>query len=191
MPAVFINYRTGDEDAGAALIERELSRPFGSAEVFRASKSIRPGDDFEREILMAVRRSHVLLAVIGHRWLTASDGNGGRALDRESDWIRREISEAFAHHVRVIPVLVGDIRRLDAAALPAVLQPLAKCQYVRLNYRSVDTDIGVLVTTLARLVPSLRSPCAEGRNEPGGTNRVTNHFHQSVDAQFANFGIKS
>jgi len=191
MPAVFINYRTGDGDTNAAFIERELSRQFGSAEVFRASKTIDPGEDFEREILLAVRRSHVLLAVIGGRWLTASDGNGGRALDREGDWTRREIGEAFTHHVRVIPVLMGDTRRLDAAALPVVLQPLARCQYVRLNPRSVDTDMGGLVATLARLVPTLRRPGTEGRNEPAGVNGVTNHFHRSVDARFANFGFKA
>jgi hypothetical protein len=188
--AVFINYRTGDEEASATLIERELSRQFGSMEVFRASKTIQPGDDFEREILTAVRRSSALLAVIGPRWLTARDRNGDRALDGASDWTRREICEAFAHDVRVIPVLVGDVRRLDEAVLPAALRSLARCQYMRLSHRRAETDLRLLATTLVRLVPGLNSLDAEGPNGSGGANRVTNHFHQPVDAQFATFGIK-
>ncbi|MEN3298867.1 MAG: hypothetical protein V7633_925 [Pseudonocardia sp.] len=38
----FINYRTGDEDGTAALLDRELSRLVGSDAIFRAGKSIPP-----------------------------------------------------------------------------------------------------------------------------------------------------
>lgn len=77
MPQIFVNYRTDDEEATATLVDRELSRVFGNENVFKASKSIGPGSRFPQELLTAVRRSSVLLAVIGPRWLkTGGAGDG-------------------------------------------------------------------------------------------------------------------
>ena len=112
MPDIFINYRTGDEEANANLIDNELSRRFGSKQVFRASKSIPLGENYVRKLLAAVRDSEVLLVVIGPRWLTAVDEQGRNRLHNEADWTRKEILEAFEHSVRVIPVLVGRTERL-------------------------------------------------------------------------------
>jgi hypothetical protein len=54
---VFINYRTGDQAAAAAYIEQGLSYRFGHGAIFRASRSIPPGDDFEDTIPAAVREA--------------------------------------------------------------------------------------------------------------------------------------
>ncbi|MFC3995212.1 toll/interleukin-1 receptor domain-containing protein [Nocardiopsis sediminis] len=164
MSRVFINYRTGDEEASATLIERELSRRFGSDEIFRASKSIKPGDDYERELLRAVRRCDLLLAIIGPGWSDATGRSGGRALDDPGDWTRREIAEAFAYGARVIPVLVNNRQRLPEEELPDDLAPLAKCQYRRLSHRNADADIEQIVRTVADAVPRL----VDRRDEEGG-----------------------
>ncbi|GLU46530.1 toll/interleukin-1 receptor domain-containing protein [Nocardiopsis ansamitocini] len=161
MSRVFINYRTGDEEASATLIDRELSHRFGTREIFRASKSIRPGDDFERELLNAVRRSDLLLAVIGPAWFDAGDGRGGRALDDPGDWTRREIVEAFAYGIRVVPVFIGAQQRLPRHGLPEDLEPLRKCQYVRFSHRNADADIERLVEKVAEAVPGLVD-CSSG-----------------------------
>jgi hypothetical protein len=159
---VFVNYRTGDEDGVAILLDRELSGHFGADRVFRAGRSIAPGDAWGPAILAAVRRSDVLIAVIGRRWLTAP-GRGGRALDDERDWTRREIVEAFASGVRVIPVLVGTTVRLTETDLPAELAPLAGCQYLRIDQHDVDAGIRRLLETL-----QVRN---SGRSAPPGTPR--------------------
>ncbi|MFD7658610.1 toll/interleukin-1 receptor domain-containing protein [Actinosynnema sp. NPDC059797] len=75
---VFVSYRTGDGDWAATLIARELESRFGADRVFLASRTIRPGDDFTEQIDRWLARSDVLLAVIGPRWLTASNGRGRR-----------------------------------------------------------------------------------------------------------------
>jgi hypothetical protein len=156
MPDVFVNFRTGDEESAATLVDQYLSGRFGAEKVFRDSRSIRAGEDFPQRLLSAVHDSRVMLAVIGPRWLTAPGQAGGNALDDEQDWIRRELSEAREHGVRVIPVLVGDgVPRLDAAALPPALSWLADKQYRRFTTRNADADLARIADDLVELVPGL------------------------------------
>ncbi|MGW1837042.1 toll/interleukin-1 receptor domain-containing protein [Streptomyces sp. NPDC002067] len=149
MPDVFINYRTGDEEATATLLDRELSRRFGTERIFRASKSIDAGRNFPQALLTAVRRCHVLLAVIGPRWTGARTGDGS------GDWTQRELLEALGSATTVIPVLVGPTARLRRADLPEALASLADLQYRRLHHRTADADLRRIADDLAGLVPSL------------------------------------
>ena len=155
MPAVFINYRTVDEIVTAILLDRELSRRFGSDQIFLSGKSIRPGTRWESALQEAVRCSGALVAVIGQRWLAAPDRHGGRALDNPNDWTRREIVEALAGDVRVIPVLVGATPRLDESDLPEALAPLAATQYLRLDLHDVDGCLARLTAAVVEAVPEL------------------------------------
>jgi hypothetical protein len=173
MPDVFINFRTGDEESAATVIERELSARFGSEKVFRDSKSIRAGEDFPRRLLSALHGSRAMLAVIGPRWLTARGKGGRNALDDEKDWIRRELLEAKDYGVRVIPVLVGEgVPRLDRAALPPVLSWLADKQYRRFNNRDAEADLAGIAGELAQLVPGLEDRTKAESPRPGVHNMV-------------------
>src|SRR5262245_21085357 len=112
MAGVFINYRS-DAAAWAVMLDRELSDWFGADRVFRASRSIRPGEDFIDRILRSVRSSSVFLALIGPTWL-ALDSHGRRRIDEDADWVRREIAEALGAGIPVIPVLTDNAAPLDA-----------------------------------------------------------------------------
>ncbi|MGX2995824.1 TIR domain-containing protein [Streptomyces sp. JNUCC 64] len=153
MSMVFVNYRTGDEEATATLVERELSRVFGSASVFRAGKSISPGSRFPQELLTAARSCRVLLAVIGPRWLDARTADGRPALEDPGDWPRREILEAHRAGAVVLPLLVGRTARLRHEDLPDGLDLLADRQYLRLDHRNAEADLSRLTENIARLVP--------------------------------------
>lgn len=155
MPLIFMNYRTQDAPEAATLIERELSRVFGDENVFRASKSIGPGSRYPQELLTAVRRSHVLLAVIGPRWLEARSADAPGAPADPDDWTCREIREAFESGTVVIPVLVSRAERLRAEDLPPELDVLADCQYRRFDHRNADADLSCLVDDLIGLLPEL------------------------------------
>jgi hypothetical protein len=73
--------------------------------VFLDYESIPVGQDFRTVLLDRVRRSAVLLVVVGDHWL---DGEiGRRPIDRPDDWVRLEILTAFRHGVPVVPVLFG------------------------------------------------------------------------------------
>src|SRR5262249_50201177 len=143
--------RSGDDPGTAMLLKQELSRRFGEDNVFIDKSSIPPGNDFEWELLSRVRRCDVVLAIIGPRWLTASHSTGGRAVEREDDWVRRELAEAFANGVRVVPVMVNDTARLTGAPLPDDVAPLTKCQYLTLRHRTFEHDLTRIVDQLVKL----------------------------------------
>jgi hypothetical protein len=167
MPDVFVNYRTGDGDKSAALIERDLSHRFGSDKIFRASKSIPPGARFPQELLGNVRRSAVLLAVIGETWIRCA------ALHDEDDWVRREIVEALTWGIPVVPVLEGrKTERLCAAELPDSLAQLAEVQSLRLDLHNADAGLRRIGDEIAKLIPSLKDADRAARRaaEPGATH---------------------
>jgi hypothetical protein len=154
---LFVNYRA-DDSAWAVLVDQELSRRFGTDQVFRASRSIPPGADFPDWILGHLHRSSALVAVIGPTWSSVTGRDGAPRLHEPDDWVRREIAEAFTMGIPVIPVLVDDTARLDGADLPDDIARLARCQYLRLSYRNVAYDMARLVDEVAALVPSLGDP---------------------------------
>jgi hypothetical protein len=154
MGGVFINYRTGDGDWAATFISRELAVKFGSDDVFFASKSIRVGEDFVTRILDRLRQCDVFLAVIGSRWLTATDRQGSRRLDNPDDWVRREIAEAFRSGLRVIPIFLDGTAALGEGELPDDISMLARCQYLRLHHRNDDRDIARVLDELTEILTS-------------------------------------
>lgn len=156
MAGVFINYRS-DAAAWALVLDRALSERFGADRVFRASRSIRPSEDFIDRILRSVRSSSVLLAVIGPAWLAVGK-NGRRRIDDDSDWVRREIAEALAAGIPIVPILTDDAPQLDPADLPSDIMALARCQYLRLHHRNATYDLSRIVDELAGLVPGLVRP---------------------------------
>lgn len=165
MPDVFVNYRTGDGDKTAALIARDLSHRFGDEPIFRASESIKPGMCYPEELLNNVRRSDVLLAVIGPDWTRFP------ALHDDNDWVRREILEALACGIPVIPVLEGRrTERLTASDLPAELQPLADRQSERLDLHQVESGLDRIAKRLIELVPTLRDRTAAETMDSGSTH---------------------
>lgn len=151
-PLVFINYRTTDQPWAAVLLDLKLSSEFGADSVFRDSRSIPPGTKFDHELLSAARHAAVLLVLIGDRWLNARDAHKRRAIDSRTDWVRREITEAFSCGTTVIPVLIGDTPTLVPSDLPPAVRQLATCQYIRLRPRDSERDVDHLVHLLFTLL---------------------------------------
>jgi hypothetical protein len=169
MTDVFINYRTGDGEKTAALIDQELSRRFGSDRIFRASKSIAPGQVYPDELLTRLRRSAVLLAVIGPDWT-----NFRARLSNPEDWVRKEIVEAFACELPVVPVLDGrKTDRLNKADLPDELARLADIQSVPFSTQDTGTGLKRLGDVVADMVPGLRDLDRDTASSPA-QDSVTN-----------------
>jgi hypothetical protein len=170
--AVFINYRGEDSRSYSALLYMELVRQFGDEYVFLDAESIPAGVDFVRELLGRVRSARVLLAVIGPRWLTVMDDTGRRRIDDPTDWIRRELTEAFTAGVRVIPMLTDQAELPREDQLPADIAALSRCQYRHLRDREPTTDLARIVTDLTSLDPTLAA-AARSRNIMADVSRST------------------
>jgi hypothetical protein len=175
VPDVFINYLTGDEEGIATLIDQELVRRIGRERVFFASGSIGAGEDFTEHLLPAVRKSRVLLAVMGAGWLKVTDKAGRPKLHDANNWTHREIATALAEGVHVIPILVGRLTpRLNKPDLPADLHPLADRQAVEFDHRHREQDLLKLVRALSKLVPGLEEETVPAKSEQA-TNSAGNN----------------
>jgi tetratricopeptide (TPR) repeat protein len=174
---IFISYRSEDTLTAAALIDRALTARFGSDQVFLDCRSIPVGADFAKELLGRLRTSSVLVVVIGPRWLTLTNEAGDRRIDDPEDWTRREIVEAFAHGLRVIPVLTDGVALPTEAELPDDIAGLSRRQYVSLRRRYTEVDLAFLVKRIAEAEPELTE--APARHQPN-SNRVPRQLPAAV-----------
>ncbi|MFF4198956.1 TIR domain-containing protein [Nonomuraea sp. NPDC001831] len=175
---MFINYRTGDGEKTAALLEENLAHRFGNEHIFRASNAIPPGATYPEALLRAVRRSGLVLTVIGPNW-----SNHPR-LHAEDDWVRKEIQEAFTCGIEVIPIIEGrTTERLDPADLPVPLQRLADVQSVRLDVQhDLPSGLKRIGDILAAKLPRLKAVDRTPRREPeaGDVRNTIDEAHGNI-----------
>jgi hypothetical protein len=149
MTNVFINYRTGDTDKAAALTDSSLRQEFPHHQVFRDHRSMSPGVDFPSEIMRALRKSDVLLALIGTQWLTLKDSVTDRPrIEAPGDWVRTEIALALEWNLTVIPVLVDGARLPTPGELPDEIKALAQRQRAFLRVSHEHLDMPVLIKAI-------------------------------------------
>jgi hypothetical protein len=117
--------------------------------VFIDNQSIGPGQPFAEVLEDGVRRSAVLVALIGQRWAESP------FIDRlfmADDWVRREILLAKDQEATVVPVLVDRENLRTNAVLPHELQFLTGLQTVKIRQTNPE-DVDVLADKIAALVP--------------------------------------
>ncbi len=130
---MFLSYRREDAAGHAGRLYDDLTQRFGAERVFMDVDAIAPGAAFAQVIESAVSSCDVLLAVIGTRWLTATDREGRSRLSDPQDWVRLEITAALDRDIPVIPLLVQGASMPDAEALPPLLAPLAGREALELS----------------------------------------------------------
>ena len=159
--AVFISYRSEDSHSYGALLYTELSRQFGLGRVFLDAESIPAGADFAEELVERVRSARIVLAVVGPRWLAVADPvTGRRRIDDPDDWVHRELAEAFAAGVRVIPVLTDDAELPPESDLPVELAAFSRCQYRHLRRHEPMTDLARIVADIVESTRLATPPVA-------------------------------
>jgi hypothetical protein len=169
MPEVFLNYRTGDGEAAAALTDSLLSSRFGADKIFFAHRSLEPGTRFPAALIDEVLRSRVVLAFMGQNW------PHDRRLHDDGDFVRREIMAAHGAKIPVIPVHLDRLApRLSARELPAELEWLAEVNSLRLDVKDYESGVARIGDDLAGLVPALRAAGqSRAGRDGGGTTTYT------------------
>jgi hypothetical protein len=179
---IFVSYRRQDIQDFAGRLYDRLAERFGADQVFMDVDTIEPGADFVEAINRAVAACTVLLAVIGPKWLTATDEQGRRRLDNPDDFVRLEIEAALTRDVRVIPVLAQGAIIPGRDDLPESLVHLARRNALSIRHESFRTDAGRLVTAIERVLaaaPGLAivssAPEAQGVRSAGNAAGETAH----------------
>jgi hypothetical protein len=168
---IFLSYRREETAYPAAWLYDRLADRFGDGQVFKDVDSIELGDDFVEVLTTAVGSCDVLLAVIGLRWLDATDEDGRRRLDDPDDFVRLEIEAALARNVRVIPILVDGARMPRATDLPPSLVRLVRRQALELSPNRFELDTSRLLRVLEKTLAEVRTAQAQaaGTAAPAGT----------------------
>jgi hypothetical protein len=161
MGGVFINYRVVDNPLGAAGIHDALVRKFGKENVFRDSVSLEAGEDYPAAIWHALAKSEVLVSIVGPQWLSLRDPDGVRLIDRERDWVRRELVMARERGITILPVFLRDVPAhaplITADMLPADIAWFAHIQMFTFSQLTFGVDLERLAARLTELAPSLRT----------------------------------
>ncbi|MFF4153589.1 tetratricopeptide repeat protein [Streptomyces sp. NPDC001651] len=158
MVDVFVNYRTDDAGYAAAACYELLARAVGPERVFRDCVSMLPGELYPEAIRQALEETRILLVLVGPNWFAPDSGGGRRLVDREDDWVRREIRRAFARKIRVVQVLLDGASPVEADQLPSDIARLAHCQAAYVSHRTLGDDVRRLVADITDLVPELALP---------------------------------
>src|SRR6185436_15740775 len=148
---IFISYRRDDSAGHAGRLSDKLSERFGHDQIFMDLDDIQPGEDFVQVIENAVGSCDVLIAVIGRRWLSSSDGTS-RRLDNPNDFVRVEIAAALERGVRVIPVLVQRASMPKPHDLPDELTRLATRNAIELTDARWQRDVEQLVDSIEEIL---------------------------------------
>jgi hypothetical protein len=151
---VFVNYRSSDEKPAAHLLYETLRALLGDKAVFLDNRSIELGADFPETLRDSVRRCAVLVVIVGPRWEQGYDRHGVAALDRDDDWVRFEIAEAYRTGTVVMPVFVGR-GDLKDAALPADIAQIAVAQGLSMAAGYDSRDVDLLAEKLISRTPRL------------------------------------
>ena len=116
MTNIYISYRTGQEQKLANHIYHFFVSKFGDDSVF-FDPVVNTLEAFPSERSNAIRDADVILVLIDKSWNL-------KALDNADDWIRIELQQALLLGKLTIPVLLGNLRLLQADDLPLNLQSL-------------------------------------------------------------------
>jgi serine/threonine-protein kinase len=167
---VFVSYRRTDAAFAAGWLYEQLVNRFGSSQVFKDLDSIELGEEFATVITGAVQSCHTLLAVIGPKWLSASDDQAGRRLDRPEDFVRLEIETALRHSIHIIPVLVLDAEMPKREELPPSIAALAGRNAIEITGTHFQADAERLLRSIDRIA---RQASADTRSNPPSQVRPT------------------
>lgn len=170
---IFVNYRNADARFGAAATYELLVKRFGKERVFLDNQSIGPGSFYPEELYAALESMRVLLVFIGPEWLAHDPQSPGRFLiERQADWVRREIKRAFERAVPVVPVLLDGARLPADDVLPGDVRPLLHCQTVEIRSPYLGADVDRLADLLFDLLIDASPPPPPPRIKRRSWSRV-------------------
>ena len=104
-----------------------------------------------------VSRCDVLLALIGPRWVTVENKDGGKRLFDENDFVRKEIISGMKQGITVIPLLVERAEMPAPSMLPEELHKFCEQQAAQVRPSpDFKKDVAKLIKELERIEPTIQ-----------------------------------
>ena len=159
---IFISYRSDDSIDIVHRLNDRIAETLGQKNVFM-DVSAPLGNEFAADI----SGRDAVLVIIGPNWLNAKDCTSRRRLNDPDDFVVVEIAAAFAQNIRVIPVLVSGASMPKVSELPSAIQPLMRCNAIKISTSKFDRDA-------EELIKEIRDPLkCRPASERQGRNRLT------------------
>ena len=137
---IFISYRREDASGESGRLFDHLVARYGAARVFRDVDRSVPGVSFPDAVVNSVRRSGVILVVIGRRWLEELRARA----ERPDDYVRLEIRTALEQNLPIIPVLIDGTPMPGPDLLPHDIRQLSLIEAQELSQSRWDYDMSGL-----------------------------------------------
>lgn len=147
MRGIYISYRQADAKNWAMALRDDLAGVFGNDRVFLDKDTLRAGN-WREQIQDELERCHVVLVVIGPRWLTIADEQNRPRIQLADDVHHQEVAFVLSRpDVIVIPVLVGEAPMPSFDQLPPDLRKLPDQQARKFGDTQArrKADLAVLV----------------------------------------------
>lgn len=160
---IYVSYRRSDSLGFAGRISDRLAAHFGTENIFTDTDSIPPGADFRQTLNAEIGRCDVMLALMGHDWVSSVDSEGRRRVDNPGDFIRAELETALAQSLPIVPVIVDGAGMPPANSLPESIQPIAYRNAAAIRQDpDFHRDVDRLIEGIESLVQ--RSPSRQERD---------------------------
>jgi TIR domain-containing protein len=147
MSLMFMSYRRKDTAAIARRVYDVLEKEFGHGSVFMDIDTIAGGEDFQVRLEASLQQCHVLLALIGPRWME------DERLHNPDDFVRLEIERALSRELPVVPLLIDGANMPRVGDLPSSIAPLTQQHALPIESgQSFPGQMDRLVRDLKRLL---------------------------------------
>ncbi|HEV7485748.1 MAG TPA: toll/interleukin-1 receptor domain-containing protein [Thermoanaerobaculia bacterium] len=147
MASFFISYRVKGGKAYAVRLLDWLVERFGAEAIFLDQESMSGGEHWSDRIKHELERAVAVLVIVDQQWSQSF------AEPRETqDFLKLELETAIDLKKTIIPLLVGDMRKMPARSeIPSSLYAILDCQCVVVN----DTSLEDYATSVNRLITRL------------------------------------
>ncbi|OWK40552.1 toll/interleukin-1 receptor domain-containing protein [Fimbriiglobus ruber] len=161
MASIFVNYRREDRHFCDRLNDFLVSS-FGKNEIFRDTGSLKEGEDFEKQLEIAISDSKVILVLIGSKWLEELQRKESSS---EKDYAKFEIETALKFSSKtVIPILIDEQKMPASHILPVSIQKICLLHAFTIKSDpSFPGDFAALANVLKGKCPGLKSPSTEDK----------------------------
>lgn len=161
---IFMAYRQADDPGSVGRLFERLSADFGRWQLFLDIYSLRPGEDYTKQLDVALSRAELLIVVVGNNWLVPGRDGKPRigALD---DTHRHELATAIQRGIPILPITIEGARMPASEDLPEDIAAFSKQQALAISHRHWHEDAQRLFETVYRLLPN-HSHISEYRRSP-------------------------